>query len=198
MYMHYMYVPFFIFAVDGSSFMKLSEEDFKRFGFNRESINILGLIQKGLRRFFGDGIVLPSKSDLNVILGIESSKANLPPEVFKKVLDAEYAANTTGEGLVYGQLVVLGYSEYRITGNRFQPIGGSNEKFRLKRRKIPSGYKPSRVYVSNGDRDRDNLNFGLSGDQSKVPDPQYTISISGAPVSGTHLGRYLKASAYIV
>ena len=168
--------------------MRLSGEDFKRFGFNRDSVELLQIIQSGIRGVFGDGLVLPSKSDMNDVIRTKSEFKNLAADTYKKILDAEYTANTTGSGLLYGQLVVLGYSEYRIAGNRFEPIGGNNNKYRLKRRKTPSGYKPSRVYIS-GDENRvcevrGNSN-GSVGSSFRSKDPLYTISRSGSSIAGS-------------
>jgi hypothetical protein len=51
------------------------------------------------------------------------------------VLDeADKLCVETGAGYIYGQLVLLGYREYRIQGNGWQPVGMNNEKFVLKRR----------------------------------------------------------------
>eukprot|EP01036_Dinobryon_divergens_P040258 gene40258-53206_t len=49
------------------------------------------------------------------------------------LLEADRLAAETGKGAVYGQLVVLGYKEYRVTGLTWIPMGISNEKLTLKR-----------------------------------------------------------------
>ena len=58
------------------------------------------------------------------------------------------AAEPAGEGKCYGQLVVLGYKEYRVEGSTWHPVGSRNDKFALNRRKTANGIKKHQVYLS--------------------------------------------------
>jgi len=60
---------------------------------------------------------------------------------------ADALAAREGVGSVYGQLVVLGFKEYRVEGSTWNPVGGRNEKFELKRREVANGIRRSCAYV---------------------------------------------------
>ena len=62
--------------------------------------------------------------------------------------DADALAAETGEGAVYGQLIVLGYKEYRVEGSTWHPVGARNEKFALRRRAHANGIRRDAVYLS--------------------------------------------------
>ena len=65
--------------------------------------------------------------------------------------EADRRAAEIGEGAVYGQLIVLGYKEYRVHGSTWHPVGARNEKFALKRNKIPTGIKLHKVMCETPD-----------------------------------------------
>ena len=50
------------------------------------------------------------------------------------MLRVDQQAITSGEGLIYGQLMVLGHAEYRQVDKKWLPFGLANQKFVLKRR----------------------------------------------------------------
>ncbi|KAJ1431858.1 hypothetical protein B484DRAFT_395249, partial [Ochromonadaceae sp. CCMP2298] len=59
-------------------------------------------------------------------------------------VDKQSAA--TGVGSVYGQLVVLGFREYFEKKSEVLPVGLSNEKFVLERRRVANGIAEGRIY----------------------------------------------------
>jgi hypothetical protein len=50
------------------------------------------------------------------------------------MFDINQACITTGVGSTYGQLVVLGYTEYRMVNDHWFSFGHPNIKFQLSRR----------------------------------------------------------------
>jgi hypothetical protein len=131
-------------CVDGLCFMHMTGKQWC------DSLS-LNLIHFSLLNKIKEGWIMNS-------LGIESKCNGLPPEVAGGVVcdlsncsldialalkEADEQCQNTGKGLYYGQIVVLGYKEYRLDdhGDNWMPIGSTNDKFPLKRREIPNGIK---------------------------------------------------------
>lgn len=124
--------------------MNCCDSDFKRLGFSREAIDLICLIRQGIRGLYGEGEELIPRSNINAALGLLPDYSNLPKSLANKLIDSDNNAEENGCGSLYGQFVVLGYSEYHHNGNNYEPKGCSNEKYKLKRRRIPNGYKLKR------------------------------------------------------
>ena len=84
---------------------------------------------------------------------------------------ADRAAAETGEGGVYGQLVVLGYKEYRVEGSTWHPVGARNEKFALARRDEANGIRRARARVGEPRR---------PGEKRRSADASHSVTMSVA------------------
>ena len=72
-------------------------------------------------------------------------------EMAKQLVQADEACIENAQGYTYGQLVVIGHKQYHTDDNGDgetcssdcpYPVGWSNDRFVLRRRKIPNGIKP--------------------------------------------------------
>lgn len=76
---------------------------------------------------------------LAVLGGFVSDLRGLSPSVARDLTIMNHCSATTGEGSIYGQIVVLGHCEYRMVDKRWVPFGLSNQTFSLIRKKLPDG-----------------------------------------------------------
>jgi len=85
---------------------------------------------------------------LAVKCGYIADFSHLPIERAILLDKADQFSTRTGKGFIYSELTVLGFKEYRLNkGYNWTPIGINNEKFLLKRRKVPNGIQSK---LSNG------------------------------------------------
>ena len=56
---------------------------------------------------------------------------------------------TTGQGCVYGQLMLIGYNEFRQIDKKWIPFGLSNQKYILSRHKNANGFTEVRRFLAN-------------------------------------------------
>lgn len=89
---------------------------------------------------------------LGVLGGYICDLRELSKDDAKKLIEANQRCCVSGEGYIYGQLIAIGYTEYRMIEKKWFPYGLSNSKFILRRRKLPNGVsqnpKYTKVYTS--------------------------------------------------
>lgn len=83
--------------------------------------------------------------------GFISDLRHVHKDVAEEMIRVNKQAATTGEGFVYGQLIVLGHSEYRLFEGSWLPYGPANQKFVLYRRKIANGIRISSCDTTESD-----------------------------------------------
>ncbi|RYH12881.1 hypothetical protein EON65_37020, partial [archaeon] len=79
---------------------------------------------------------------LGVLTGYVSDLTSLPRSLAVKMQQVNKECIEKGVGGVYGQLVVLGYTEYRMIEDKWFSFGHPNMKFVMKRRKLPNAVQP--------------------------------------------------------
>jgi len=128
-------------ALDGWVFAEVEDwEDYAEIGVERVHAVTLVCVAKAARGHFG---ALDAGGETETEDGDDLTASERAA-----LRDADRAAEETGEGKVYGQLIVLGYKEYRVEGSTWHPVGARNEKFPLKRREQANGIRRSRAYVA--------------------------------------------------
>jgi hypothetical protein len=73
---------------------------------------------------------------VGVIFGKVSDLSEIDPTIAQEVIEANRRCSLTGEGSIYGQLLTIGYSEYRQHDKKWVSYGYCNNKFLLKRRLV--------------------------------------------------------------
>lgn len=126
--------------IDGFTFMELTETDWvKHLNLDLPTFLLLLCIRNGWTLGWKQPIEVPKGVPAGVATGIMADLSVVSTEIARALVEADSECVETGKGLYYGQLVVLGYREYHIDGEGFQPVGQSNEKYVLRRRRIPNG-----------------------------------------------------------
>ena len=132
---------------DGWVFAEIDEwEDYCEIGMKRDHAVVLCCVAKAVKGAFG--------APLWVVDPREASGPRLTDEEIASLRQADDVAAETGEGAVYGQLIVLGYKEYRVEGSTWHPVGARNEKFALRRRDVANGIRRDAVYLSSAPPDK--------------------------------------------
>ena len=101
--------------------------------------------------------LLPSSlgvSDIpvGVAMGVVADLSTCTVEEARALVAADKTCAASAKGFLFGQLIVIGYKQYHIEDSSndneitvadsdHQPVGWSNEKFVLRRRRIPNGLK---------------------------------------------------------
>lgn len=133
-------------CIDGDTFTQLSST--RRLGYllgvDHVRCVVLQLILASWADVLSD-YVLPALplEQLGVLTGHVSDLSHLPAELAKQMVDVNSACVRSGEGSVYGQLVVLGCTEYRMVEDRWCSFGHANMRYPLLRRKLPNGFRPA-------------------------------------------------------
>lgn len=73
-------------------------------------------------------------SCVGVLGGYIADLRGLTVQKAEELIKSNEQSATTGEGAIYGQLLAIGYSEYRMIDKKWVPFGLANTKFTLKRR----------------------------------------------------------------
>jgi len=134
-------------ALDGWVFLEITDfNDYAEIGVDRKHAVALCAVAKGILGDFGQPTPQAQGSTPPQRVG-GGGFVKLAPSEEAALRAADVLADKKGVGAVYGQLVVLGYKEYRVEGSTWHPVGGRNEKFELKRRKKANGIRRSRAYV---------------------------------------------------
>jgi len=137
-------------ALDGWVFLEIVDwEDYSEIGIAKPHAVALCAVAKGVRGDFGYAMPRPSPSTLardDRLRTRAGIRLTCQEEDALRMADI-MAKEPQGIGSVYGQLVVLGYKEYRVEGSTWHPVGPRNEKFELRRRKRANGIRRSRAYV---------------------------------------------------
>lgn len=103
---------------------------------------LICIIRDGWRFSLGEKYYHPISIPPLVAIGLMADISCLSAEQATALDDADKDAAINGKGKVYGQLLVLGYKEYKYVGDDgYMPVGMNNETFSLQRRKIPNGIK---------------------------------------------------------
>ena len=127
-------------ALDGWVFLEITDwVDYAEIGMEKKHAVALCAVAKGMLGEFG----VPQRKKKGGGVKLSASE-----EAALKA--ADHLADKKGIGAVYGQLVVLGYKEYRVEGSTWHPVGGRNEKFELKRRRKANGIRRSCAYIAGG------------------------------------------------
>lgn len=95
---------------------------------------LIRCILNGWIQGYGKAIICPEGIPSAVVAGITADLSCCGVEEALELVEADRQCSELGIGYIYGQLVVLGYKEHRIQGERWQPVGWSNDKFVMKRR----------------------------------------------------------------
>jgi hypothetical protein len=85
-------------------------------------------------------------------MGVMADLSTCSVEEARALVAADENCAASSKGFVFGQLIVIGYKQYHIddcnndsevsvADSDHQPVGWSNEKFVLRRRRIPNGLK---------------------------------------------------------
>ena len=168
-------------ALDGWVFAEIDEwEDYCEIGMKRDHAVVLCCVAKAVKGAFG--------APLWVVDPREASGPRLTDEEIASLRQADDVAAETGEGAVYGQLIVLGYKEYRVEGSTWHPVGARNEKFALRRRDVANGIRRDAVYLSSAPPDKKDAHHGKY--RSAAASHSVTMSVAagargadGKPVS---------------
>ena len=100
------------------------------------------IIRDGWRFSLGECFTYKKSKPAFVQMGLMADLSSLSRDLAKHLDDADRDAVDKGKGKIYGQLLCLGYKEYKYYGDDgYLPVGINNEKFLLQRRKIPNGIK---------------------------------------------------------
>ena len=121
-------------------------------------------------------IMEDSSPHTGVVTGTMADLSMCSLELTQALMKADELCMQRAEGYIYGQLVVLGHKQWTddngdgemIASDCPYPVGWSNERFVLRRRKIPNGIKPF---------------LSLSSSSSNI---SHSISIKGAGELHTH------------
>ena len=151
--------------VNGLSFMSFDEQKLQAEGLPELPSKLICRLIQTWKGQFGPLIEVKSGS------AAEAACEWPDTEQARVLQEADRRAETEGEGSVYGQLIVLGYKEYRVHGSTWHPVGSRNEKFVLKRNRIPTGIKRHKVTCENESADN-------SEAQTQNPNPTHVISMT--------------------
>ncbi|KAH8083883.1 hypothetical protein JL720_8123 [Aureococcus anophagefferens] len=162
-------------ALDGWVFAEIDEwEDYCEIGMKRDHAVVLCCVAKAVKGAFGAPLWVAGP--------------RLTDEEIASLRQADDVAAETGEGAVYGQLIVLGYKEYRVEGSTWHPVGARNEKFALRRRDVANGIRRDAVYLSSAPPDKKDAHHGKY--RSAAASHSVTMSVAagargadGKPVS---------------
>eukprot|EP01031_Cornospumella_fuschlensis_P038324 gene38324-46574_t len=133
-------------CVDGECFTVLCQE--KRLsevlGMDYVSCLLLELIVTSWKEINSDFVLPPGfpYERIGVMSGHVSDLTSLPQNLADKMQRVNKECVDKGVGCVYGQLVVLGYTEYRMIEDKWLSFGHPNIKFVMKRRKLPNAVQP--------------------------------------------------------
>jgi len=143
-------------ALDGWVFLEIVDwEDYGEIGVRRDHAVALCAVAKGVKGDFGYAVPR-SEGDSGKPAARERGPergVRLTEDEERGLREADALADETGEGAVYGQLVVLGYKEYRVEGSTWHPVGPRNEKFELRRRKHANGIRRAHCYLRGATED---------------------------------------------
>jgi len=143
-------------ALDGLAFTEMdAPEDYVAVGVRRDHAVVLVAVSRAIKGFFGAPVVDRLRAP--------ASKARLSDAELAQLEEADRIADETGDGAVYGQLVVLGYKEYRVEGSTWHPVGSRNEKFPLRRRPRANGIRRDAVYLTSAAERRSSKDKGKRG-----------------------------------
>ena len=132
-------------ALDGWVFSEIDDfAEYVEIGVRHEHAVVFVALSQALKGKFGIPMVVDEERTER-----ERTELKLDSSALS---EADRIAAETGRGGVYGQLVVLGYKEYRVEGSTWHPVGARNDKFELLRRAEANGIKKGSVYLSDGRR----------------------------------------------
>jgi hypothetical protein len=137
--------------VDGFTFLQLDESQWiKTLQLDAKYYLLIECIRSGWMDGWGDPVQVPPGMTSAVFTGLAADLSACDASTAKALVEADHQCMENGTGMFYGQLTVLGYKEYHAQDSSWQPVGPSNEKFVLTRKKIPNGVKrkPSRVLAT--------------------------------------------------
>jgi pellino protein len=122
--------------IDGELLFEFTDDDFHDLDLTEDAAHVVHMMVRGWKGEFGQ----PTAS---------YAFSNESMDVTQEELDAaDLQAETEGIGTKYGQLVVLGYKEYRVDGSNWTPHGERNEKFVLGRRPEANGIRKDAIFLT--------------------------------------------------
>ena len=122
-------------CINGVALERLDEKQWvEDLGLEIVHLILIRMVLDGWKFHLHSPIPCPPGVPQTVAAGVVADLSHCTYEEAKALDDADRKCTETGVGYIYGQLVVLGYREYRIQGNGWSPVGMNNEKYVLKRR----------------------------------------------------------------
>lgn len=172
-------------AIDGWLFLEIVDwEDYAEMGVRKDHAVALCAVAKGVKGDFGYAIPREPASAKAERLR-HRRRARLTESEERQLDQADRLAEQTGEGAVYGQLVVLGHKEYRVEGSTWHPVGPRNEKFELRRRKHANGIRRADAYSGPAPQKSstsDKLHSSSTNKKKRSTDASHSVTMS---VAGT-------------
>lgn len=143
--------------IDGECFLELSDKEWTELCIDSTSAILLKAVRDGWRTGWGQKIIIPAGAAAGILSGIPPDVPHCSPKILDQLAEADLIATTTGQGAIYGQLVIIGYKEYRVQSqSTIRPMGINNEKFVLKRRRVANGIYRQKSFL------KDSAQLGLT------------------------------------
>jgi hypothetical protein len=152
---------------------------------------------------------VPVNSCGAVVCQLATDLSQCSLELAQRLISADELSVQSGVGMYYGQLVVLGPKEYHVSGDGWQAVGTSNDKFVLKRKLVANGLKlvessttSSEEYVASsvvnevdklivGSRNPCNSGSVIDDDLDTLPALLHSVSVTSSVCRGypfSHVG----------
>lgn len=137
-------------CIDGGVFMEITESEWiEELHLSSLDYFLIHLIIEGWKHDRSYELTCDEISKLGVQTCSVSDISMLDQDTSQLLVDTERLCTEIGYGKYYGQLIVLGYSEYRENDeNSWRPCGLPNETFVLKRKKLPNGLRENSRIIS--------------------------------------------------
>jgi hypothetical protein len=140
--------------IDGFAFLNLDEAHWLNIlKLELQDFILLRCVRDGWSKRWGQPIEIPKDKIGCTATGVVADLSYCELSMIRELVKSDELCIEFGCGLYYGQLVVLGYKEYHMHGSEWKPVGPNNDKFIMKRRRVPNGItmrsKKQKVFDSN-------------------------------------------------